>query len=60
MNTKMRHELGSKAARLAALIVQAKPAQMRFRSEEQFLQMLQLPQDLVPVPVPVERRSHRS
>jgi hypothetical protein len=51
MNTDTRHELRNKAARLAKLLVQAKPVQMRFRSEEQFLEMLGLQRELVPVTV---------
>ena len=45
MNT--RRELRAKAARLADLIARAKPAQIRFSSEEQFLQMLGLPRNAV-------------
>ena len=47
MNTNTRLELRAKAARLADLIARAKPAQIRFSSEEQFLQMLGLPKNAV-------------
>jgi len=56
MNADTRHELRNKAARLAELLVQAKPVQMRFRSEAQFLEMLGLQRELVPVSVRAERR----
>ena len=45
MNTRL--ELRTKAVRLADLIARAKPAKIRFSSEEQFLQMLGLPQNVV-------------
>jgi hypothetical protein len=54
MNISMRYELGNIAARLADLIVQARPAQIRFQSEEQFLEMLGLP--LNPVPTRVQQQ----
>jgi len=46
MNINVAHDLGCKAVRLADLIVQAKPAQMRFRSEAQFLEILGWPPGL--------------
>ena len=51
MNTNTRLELRAKAARLADLIARAKPAKIRFSSEEQFLQMLGLPQNAAAVRV---------
>jgi hypothetical protein len=56
MNISMRYELGNIAARLADLIVHARPAQIRFQSEEQFLEMLGLPMPLIPVPARVQQR----
>ena len=54
MNISMRYELGNIAAKLADLIVRARPVQIRFQSEEQFLEMLGLP--LSPVPARVQQR----
>jgi hypothetical protein len=54
MNISMRCELGNIAARLADLIVHARPAQIRFQSEEQFLEMLGLP--LNPVSARAQQR----
>jgi hypothetical protein len=57
MNISMRYELGNIAARLADLIVHARPAQIRFQSEEQFLEMLGLP---LPLPLnPVSARAQQ-
>ena len=46
MNINVRRDLGCKAARLADLIVQAKHAQIWFRSETQFLEIVGWPPGL--------------
>ena len=51
MNKFGRYESGVRVARLADLIVRAKPVQIHFQSEEQFLQLVGLPQNVVPVKV---------
>ena len=56
MNSYVKRELGDRAAKLADLIVRAKPAQIRFRSEQQFLEMLGLPSGQLQNRVPVRAR----
>jgi hypothetical protein len=56
MNSYVKGELRDRAAKLADLIVKAKPAQIRFRSEEQFLEMLGLPPRQLQHRVPVRVR----
>ena len=51
MDISVRYELGNIAAKMGDLIVQARPAQIRFQSEEQFLEMLGLPLNTVPARV---------
>jgi hypothetical protein len=58
MDADTRHELRNKAASLAALLIRAKSARVKFRSEAQFLEMLGLEPELEPVRV--ERPARRS
>jgi hypothetical protein len=53
MSRYTQRELLNRAAKLADLIVRAQPAQIWFRSEEQFLEMLGLPQMQLQNHVPV-------
>jgi len=50
-------QLSRKAAQLADLIVSGQRASLRFNSEEQFLQMLGLRPEVVPLPAVKSRRS---
>ena len=59
MNSYVKRELAARAAQLADLIVKAKPAQIRFRSEEQFLEMLGLPPRQLQQRVPVRGRQQK-
>ncbi len=56
MNSYVKRELGDRAANLADLIARAKPAQIQFRSEQQFLEMLGLPSGQLRNRVPVRAR----
>jgi hypothetical protein len=56
MNRYAKDELGNRMAKLADMIVKAKPAQIQFRSEEQFLEMLGLPPGQLQNRVPVRAR----
>jgi hypothetical protein len=51
MNGYAKDERGNRMAKLADMIVKAKPSQLQFRSEEQFLEMLGMPSGQVPVRV---------
>jgi hypothetical protein len=53
MNDKQRNSMIRQASKLADLLVQAKPGQIKFQSEREFLEMLGLQPSVLPVRVKI-------